>query len=88
MPGAKSLRRSWWAAPARIRAAQNRVSVISLHRFDVLIQVVDAQLYFGGVSLAHTPEEFAPTRHLLRAICRQAYVTHYRASNAIIGIIV
>jgi hypothetical protein len=60
-----------------------KVSVISLHRFDVLIQVVDAQLYFGGVSLAHMPEQLAPNRHVLRTVCRQAYITRYRTSNAI-----
>jgi hypothetical protein len=65
------------------RSHPEQVSVIPLHRFDVLIQVADAQLYFGGVSLAHTPEQFAPNRHLLRAVCREACVTRYRASNAI-----
>ena len=41
----------------RNQSRQGRFQLFRLHRFDVLIQVADAQLDFGCVSLAHMPEK-------------------------------
>lgn len=46
---------TFMATTSRI-SKQDRFRLSGLQGFDVLVQVTDPQLYFGGVSLAHAPE--------------------------------